>query len=270
MKNYIQTVLDLPQMVNQKYLKLGVNESIESFDSETGVRCYVATIYQLVALALVVSMEYHVIDAAIEYFQSSAGGLNKVLSVLTILVLMVSAFPMAQIIRKRGDSMKAKHSSMIEFVFSDFIKTNIRLLGEIVAIAALAGAVNLTISFVTDHDLFAGGNTGLDLLAPLAPIGAFPIKLLSELLGLVGVGEVGSSLNEITSYRINTGGTVFGDNFKWSATDLMLVLSSYLNVMIGLGMMYISLTIYSYTYGIIVSIIKWGSNPFVPLLIKNK
>jgi hypothetical protein len=56
MKNYIQSVLDLPQMVNQKYLKLGVNESIESFDSETGVRCYVATIYQLVALAVVVSM----------------------------------------------------------------------------------------------------------------------------------------------------------------------------------------------------------------------
>ena len=50
----------------------------------------------------------------------------------------------------------------------------------------------------------------------------------------------------------------------------MLVLSSYLNVMIGLGMMYISLTIYSYTYGIIVSIIKWVSNPFLPLLIKNK
>lgn len=263
-------MLDLPQMVNQKYLKLGVNESIDSFDSETGVRCYVATIYQLVALVVVVSMEYHVIEAAMDYFQSSAGGLNKVLSVLTILVLMVSAFPVATIISKRGDSMKAKHSSMIEFVFSDFIKINIRLLGEIVAIAALAGAVNLTISFVTDHDLFAGGNTGMDLLAPLAPVGAFPIKLLSGLLGLVGVGEVGSFLNEITAYRINSVGAAFGNDFSWEATDLMVVLGSYLNVMIGLGMMYISLSIYSYTYGIIVSITKWVSNPFLPLLIKNK
>jgi len=270
MKNYIQMVLDLPQMVNQKYLNLGVNESIDSFDSETGVRSYVATIYQLIALALVISMEYHVIDAAINYFKSSAEGLNKVLSLLTIIVLMVSAFPMAQIIRKRGDSFKAKHSSMIEFVFSDFMKTNIRLLGEIVAIAGLAGAINLTISFITDHDLFAGGNTGMDLLTPLAPIGAFPIKLISELLGIVGAGEIGTSLNEITSYRINSGGTVFGDNFSWVAGDILIVLSSYLNVLIGLVMMYISLSIYTYAYGILASIIKWVSNPFLPLLIKNK
>ncbi|MEN9703839.1 MAG: hypothetical protein RLZZ209_1267 [Bacteroidota bacterium] len=270
MKNYIQTVLDLPQMVNQKYLNLGINESIDSFDSESGVRSYVASIYQLIALALVVSMEYNVINAALEYFKSSTEALNKVLSVLTILVLLVSAFPMAQIIRKRGDSFKAKHSSMIEFVFNDFIKTNIRLMGEIMAIVGLAGAVNLTISFISDHDLFAGGNTGIDLLTPLAPIGAFPIKVLTELLAIVGVGEIGSSLNEISSFRINTGGTVFGGNFEWSAGDIMIVLSSYLNVIIGLAMMYISLSIYTYTYGIIVSIIKWVANPFIPLLIKNK
>ena len=52
MKQIIQQVLDFPQMVNQKYLKLGVNESVDSFDSEQGVRSYVAKLYQFIALAL--------------------------------------------------------------------------------------------------------------------------------------------------------------------------------------------------------------------------
>jgi Mn2+/Fe2+ NRAMP family transporter len=270
MKQIIQQVLDFPQMVNQKYLKFGVNESVDSFDSEQGVRSYVAKLYQFIALALLISMEYNVIISALAYFQGEAGGLQKLLSVVTVLVAIATAFPIAKAIRTRGDSFKSKHSSMIEFVFSDFVKTNIQLLGEVMAIAGLFSAANLTFSFIVDHDLFAGNNMGMDLLGVLAPIAAFPMVLLAKLLGIAGADGIGETFSSITAYRMEAASTSFGGDFQWNITDILNVLSAYLNVMISLAMMYISLTIYKYTYGLIVSVIKWVANPFIPLLIKNK
>lgn len=266
----IQQVLDFPQMVNQKYLKLGVNESVDSFDSEQGVRSYVAKLYQFIALALLISMEYNVIVSALAYFQGEAGGIQKLLSVVTMLIAIATAFPIAKAIRTRGDSFKSKHSSMIEFVFSDFVKTNIQLLGEVMAIAGLFSAANLTFSFIVDHDLFAGNNMGMDLLGVLAPIAAFPMVLLAKLLGIAGADGIGETFSSITSYRMETTSTAFGGDFQWNVNDIFNVLGAYLNVMISLAMMYISLTIYKYTYGLIVSVIKWVANPFIPLLVKNK
>lgn len=270
MNQIIQQVLDFPQMVNQKYLKFGVNESIDSFDSEQGIRRYVSKLYQFVALALLISMEYHVIISALDYFQGEAGVLQKLLSVVTVLVALATGFPIAKAIRTRGDSLNWKHSSMIEFVFNDFVKTNIQLLGEVMAIAGLFSAVNLTFSFLVDHDLFASNNMGMDLLGVLAPISAFPLVLLAKLVGIVGVNGISETLSSITAYRMEAASTSFGGDFQWNINDILNVLSAYLNVMIGLAMMYISLTVYKYTYGLIASVIKWVANPFIPILIKNK
>jgi hypothetical protein len=52
--------------------------------------------------------------------------------------------------------------------------------------------------------------------------------------------------------------------------DWALVLGSYVNVMVGLIMMYISLAIYGYIYGIISSVIVWIANPSFPISMRNK
>jgi hypothetical protein len=111
---------------------------------------------------------------------------------------------------------------------------------------------------------------GMDLLGVLAPIAAFPMVLLAKLLGIAGADGIGETFSSITSYRMETTSTAFGGDFQWNVNDILNVLGAYLNVMISLAMMYISLTIYKYTYGLIVSVIKWVANPFIPLLVKNK
>jgi len=270
MNKIIQQALDFPQFVNQKYLKFGVNESVDSFDSEQGVRCYVAKLYQFIALALLISMEYHVLISAMDYLKGETSGLQKLLSVVTVLVALATAFPIAKVIRTRGDSFQSKHSSMIEFVFSDFVKTNILVLGEVVAIAGLFSALNLSFSFLVDHDLFASNNMGMGLLSVVAPIAAFPLLLLSKLLGIVGANGISESISTITAYRMEAGTSSFGGDFLWNINDVMNVLSAYINVAISLAMMYISLAIYTYSYGLIASLIKWIANPSIPLSIKNK
>jgi len=89
-------------------------------------------------------------------------------------------------------------------------------------------------------------------------------------LGIAGADGIGETFSSITSYRMETTSTAFGGDFQWNVNDILNVLGAYLNVMISLAMMYISLTIYKYTYGLIVSVIKWVANPFIPLLVKNK
>lgn len=266
----MRKILDLPQMVNQKYLKWALNERIETFDSQNGIRSYISFFYQLFAFAFVVSMEYQVILNFNNYIEGNASTIEKVLSVLTFLVILCSAFPMAQIIRKRGDSFNNKHSSMIEFVFKDFIVSNIKLMGELIAIVALVGAVNLSISFVTDHDLFSSGSIGMEMFNLIAPIGSFPVNLLVQLLNSVGFEELSLIVNEINTYRINTSGELFHGDFIWISADLFIVINSYINVIIGLGMMYISISIYKYIYGIISDLLHWIANPSIPITIKNK
>ena len=106
MKKQLQMLLDFPGMVNQKVLNGFVNNELDKFDSQNGIRCYVKTIYQWLALIVLISMEYGIVKAAITYFtESTDGGVAKAGSVLAILVLIYAAFPIAKLIRTRGKSL---------------------------------------------------------------------------------------------------------------------------------------------------------------------
>ncbi len=268
MKKQLQMLLDFPGLVNQKVLNGFVNNGLESFDSLDGVRWYMKNIYQWVALIVLASMEFGIIKAAIAYFRDSTdGGLAKAGSVLTILVLMYSAFPIAKLIKSRGESMGESHNGMVGFVFNDFIKTNIRLLGEVFAIVGLAGAVNLSLSFLLDNNLFSTvpGSRLLDLLSPLYTL---PMEALNAIFKATGLNLMSDMMSSLSAFRLPTAST-FGGDFQWDIHDIIGVLGAYVNVMLGLIFMYINLAIYGYLYNIVASLIKWIASPSLPFSVKQ-
>jgi len=268
MKKQMQLLLDLPGTVNQKMKSVAVNSEIDKFDSQEGVRSYVQTIYQWIALITLVVMEVTIIKAAYTFFTTDTSGIIvKIGSLLTALILIISAFPISQLIKTRGESLGSSHSGMVSFIFGDFVKTNIRLLGEIAAIGALFAAVNQTLGFVLDHSLFAASSTGL--LDVLAPIYSAPMNVLHELLTAVSLGVVSDLLHSATNFHLDSTGNYNGD-FIWDAKDLIGLLGAYVNIIIGLAFMYVNLAIYGYLYNLMSSLIKWVSSPSIPLSIKNK
>lgn len=270
MKKKFNQLLDLPQMVNQKIFKAPLNDGLDNFDGKDGIRCYTKTIYLWVAFALFIWMEYTLLQAAFEYLSGAHSGLEKAGGVLTTLLLFASAFPIAQVIRSRGESLGGTHKGMVEFVFSDFVKTNIRIVGEVIALLSLFSALNFTLSFVFDTNLFNPINEGTEMLMPLAPIAALPVDLMTTLLNAVGLTSFSDMLHSVTSYQFNRGNPEFNGDFVWNIRDLAAVFGAFLNVILGLVMMYISLTIYSYVYGLAATLVKWVANPTLPITVKNK
>ncbi|MEI6152335.1 MAG: hypothetical protein WCQ10_07395, partial [Chitinophagia bacterium] len=96
MKKIYQQILDFPQMVNQKVLNAQLNSAVDNFDSQNGVRSYTKSIYQILSIVVFISMEITIIHGAMGYFTDAAStGLGKAGSVLTTLLLIYSAFPIA-------------------------------------------------------------------------------------------------------------------------------------------------------------------------------
>ena len=268
MKQRLQQLLDLPNSVNQKISGTKVNAEIDKFDSNEGIRSYAKTSYTWAALISLIAMEATILKAAYTYFTTDTGGIiAKIGSVLTTLLLVASAFPIAQLIRTRGESLGSSHSGMIGFLFGDFIKTNIRLLGEIAAIGALFAALNQTLGFVLDQNLFNAQSTSL--MDVFTPIYSTPINVLNEILKTLNLNTISDLLHSASSFHVDTTGTYNGD-FMWSTQDLLGVLGSYVNIIIGLAFMYVNLAIYGFLYNVMASLIKWVSAPSIPLSIKNK
>lgn len=268
MNTQIQKLLDLPQMINGLIRTGSVNTALDQYDSNAGVRHYTAFIYRWASFIGLISMEVSIINAAYKYFTAGgATGLAMVGSILTTLLLMASAFPIAHLIRMRGEALGSGHQGMVSFVFGDFIKTNIRLLGEIAAVTALFAALNQTLAFLLDNNLFdASSGSAMDALNALASL---PMNLLGRVLDLFHLGMVSDFLSEASGFHMQSGGLYNGD-FVWNIQDLKAVVGSYINVLVGLVFVYVNLAIYGYLYNLAATLIKWISSPSLPISLKNK
>ena len=79
MKQIFSTILDFPQMVNQKVMNAKLNSVVDEFDSQNGIRCYVKTIYQVASLLFLLGMEYGIFSTAMDFFNDPANtGMGKV------------------------------------------------------------------------------------------------------------------------------------------------------------------------------------------------
>ena len=268
MNKIFNQILDFPQMVNQKILNAKLNSAVSNFDSQDGIRCYVKTIYQIAALVVLLAMEFAIISGAMDYFQNSdASALGKVGSVLTFLLLMYSAFPIASVIRSRGDSLGGAHNGMVEFVFKDFVLTNIKIVGEVIAITGLFVAFVSTLSFVFDTSLLNTSGGGEAMLDSVRSLYALPGAAVSELTSMVHLDYISDQLSAFAAYKLDTAQNL-GNG--WNFGNLGMVANSYINVAIGLAVLYVNVAIYTFLYNIVSALVSFIPRLAIPLSISNK
>ena len=268
MKKIYQQILDFPQMVNQKVLNAQLNAAVDNFDSQDGVRAYTKSIYQFVSIVVFIMMEVAIINGAMAYFTNATStGLAKMGSVLTTILLVYSAFPIAHIIRARGESLGASHHGMVGFIFKDFVTTNIRIVGEVVAVGAFIGACCFTLSFLFDTNLF---NAATEVpLSAVSGIAGLPMDGLNTLFSAIRLEYLTTVLHTFTGFKM-PGTQNFTGDMLWNINDLLLVGGAFVNVVAGLVVLYVNLAIYHFLYSIVANFIKWIQSPSIPISMKSK
>jgi hypothetical protein len=267
MKKIYQQILDFPQMVNQKVLNAQLNAAVDNFDSQHGVRSYTKSIYQIVSMAVFILMEVAIIHGAMTYFSNPATGLAKLGSVLTTLLLVYSAFPIAHIIRARGESLGASHNGMVGFIFKDFVTTNIRIVGEVAAVGAFIGACCFTLSFVFDSNLY---NAAAEVpLSAVSGVAGLPMDGLNTLFNALKLEYLTTVLHTFTGFKM-AGTQNFTGDMLWNINDVLLVGGAFVNVVAGLVVLYVNLAIYHFLYSIVANFIKWIQSPSIPISMKSK
>lgn len=269
MKKIYQQILDFPGMVNQKIMNADLNSAVSNFNSNSGIRSYTASVYQLLAVLVLLSMEFAIIQGAIDFMSSADNsGLAKIGSVFTSLLLMYSAFPIAHIIRSRGESLGASHNGMVGFVFKDFVTTNLLLLGEVAAVSGFICATCFGLSFLFDNNLYCACISS-SMLGVVGWVSALPMDGLNTLLSTLHLDFISKVMADITSFRLDDSSSFNGD-MMWNRHDLLLLGGAYINVMLGLAVVYVNLAIYNYLYNMIETFSKWLQSPSLPFSTKNK
>lgn len=268
MKKIYQTLLDFPGMVNQKIMNAELNSAVSNFDSQGGIRSYTASIYQLISLLVLLSMEVSVIMGAIDFMGSEATGLAKAGSILTTVLMMYSAFPISHIIRSRGESLGNSHNGMVGFMFKDFVTTNLLMLGEIAAVSGFICATCFGLSFLFDNNLYCACLSA-SMLDVVSWVTTLPMDGLNALLSALRLDFLSGVIANVTSFRLDDAGNFNGD-MLWNRHDLLMVGGAYINVMLGLAVVYVNLAIYNYVYGLVDSLSKWLQSPTLPISMKNK
>jgi hypothetical protein len=267
MKQIISKILDFPQMVNQKVMNAKLNSVVNDFDSQNGIRSYVKTIYQVAALVFLLGMEYVVVQAVLGLFgNAEVSIIGKVGGLLTLLLMAYSAFPMAQVIKSRGESLDGAHNGMVEFVFKDFVVTNIRIFGEVAAIGALFVAFNSTLSFVFGTDLST--DAGDSMVSMMSGLYSYPMAAAASLVAAIpffDLSMITNALHSFSGYALDSAQNASG----WSLENLGMVCNSYINVIIGLAALYVNLAIYNFLYAIVAALVNFVPRLAIPLSIRN-
>jgi hypothetical protein len=156
---------------------------------------------------------------------------------------------------------------MVTFLFKDFVTTNIKILGEVAAVGAFIGACCFTLSFVFDSNLFnAATGTSLGAISGLTSL---PMEGLTNLFTALKLDYLTGVLNSFGSFTMASGQNFTGD-MLWNINDLFLVAGAFVNVALGLTVLYVNLAIYHFLYTIVSNFIKWIQSPSIPIAMKSK
>lgn len=262
-------MIDFPGMVNQKIMNAELNTAVANFDSQSGLKSYIKTIYQVLAVVVLLTMEVAIIEGALNCISDDkCSAMSKIGSIVTSLLLMYSAFPIAHIIRSRGEALGDSKSAIVGFWFKDFVIANIRILGEVAAVSAFIAATCVGLSFLFDASLYTTSNTFN--LSGLGELTALPMNALNQLLSALELDYIGNFLKDITAMRFGSEPVGLLGDMKWYRNDLLMVAGGFINVMIGLAIMYVNIAIYNFLYGMVETFSKWIQNPSLPISTKNR
>ena len=82
------------------------------------------------------------------------------------------------------------------------------------------------------------------------------MNTISELMSTFHMDGFASILHSFTDFKMNSTQT-FGGDFIWDANDLMIVAGAYINVLVGLAVLYVNLAIYNFLYSIVSALVNY-------------
>lgn len=269
MKSIIDQLLGYAGTANQLLRVPLVNTPVDQFDSSTGVRHYTVRIFQVLSLVLLAVMIYNCTYAFLQYFKAEHTGMEKAGSFLSFLVCLYAAFPLANLIRSRGESLGGSHNGMVSFLFQDAAKAGIRLIGELSATVLLFHSFCLLLAFVFRSSVFECTDTTYALAGVASTIGGLLATVggwASTGLAYIGIHVDFSTLISVNSVSYTTT-TAAG---AWTEAGFMEFVKGLISVLLTLVSMYVVLAFYSFCINLAATFLKWVSNPTLPISVRNK
>lgn len=255
MNEIIQKVLDLPGQVAGRVLGSRVGDTLDSFDSSDGIRRYFQTIYALLAVTMAAYMLVDIANGAGDFF-SDADGMGIAGSIVTTVICLVAAFAIPHVIRVRGDGFAGGHSSMVEFLAKDVMRTNIRLVGELGALIIFTQALCMAVATIFGATVYAPLSGGADIVSTLTPWVDWMRETVNDLVQYVSVDSL---------YAVGSDAGSFEGAWSWDS--VVDVFSTVVNAIMFLATFYVYLAIYNVGYNVVSWIAGWIQSPHLP--IKN-
>ena len=151
------------------------------------------------------------------------GFLGVIANLLSLLLFAYAAFPISQVVRNAGESVAKIQGDMLRFLFRDLALIIIRAAGYVLALTLLFAAFAGVISFVFGERLF----------------------MPDQFVEFTRMLELSISVD------------------SWSVDGLVELFSKFAAVLAVIIVTYISLPVWEYLYGLVVTLIKWMHTPIL-------
>ncbi len=257
MKKFFNQVMDLPKMINGKLPMNKFNLLVD--ESEQNIAKWVGTFYTVSAIVILITS---ILSILLPIWSGEMGiGLDILGNVLSILIWLYAAFPIAQFIRSAGDSLAESKNGIVDFVFRDFVVTNIKLIGKVTALITLFGAFCMTISWATSVNV--SSSFSYNWINNISSLADIPMKAAIGLSELLRLEMVTAILSDVYTHNVwETSAT------EWSLSGFYAVTWQYVGVVVILAKLYVSVAIYNFFYGIAASFVNWLKSPYFPFKAK--
>lgn len=248
-------LLDSPKMISEKLPWNNWTSCIE--DSENRIAGWIGKVFQVLALASCIAILF----GTLQTLWVNSGDMWHdeteviICTILSILLWVCVAFPIAQIIRNTADSLSSSKSNTINLVFLDLPVAMIKMGGYILAMTALFSAISSLLSFITTLNI---GSVMSLSTTELTQMGSIGTAMLFEFLNEFGFGGFGDMMIEMMA------GPNMGSGDAWTLEGAMGVFGSFISIVVILVNLYINVVIYQFLYGLVSTLVKWVKAPYLP------
>ena len=256
-KKYLDQVMDLPKMVNEKLPMNHWNSCMN--DSEKGIPGWIHTILKIGALAFVLGGLWSVLkgfeNIGDVFDVGAAEGIGFILGSLFWIYVL---FPVSNVIRGFGEEIGSSSSNMVEFLFKDIPVAVIRAAGYIAALIGLFVALSMTFQWLTSISLGDSSYWG--------DIGAMinGFTEMSNLAIVVISGALEFDFMEMMEMFDGLGGGMMAYIDWFDFESLPIVIGAYLQVIVTLILLFVNIIIYKWLYTLATTFVNWISGPYLP------
>ena len=252
----IKQVTDMPKMAEGILQVDMINSTMN--DVEGNLNKWIGMIYQVASLIFLLCAVYNFIDPFIhDALKDAPDGKYTAGVVLSAVIWLYAAFPMTQIIRNAGESISNSSSPILVFVFKDFIVANIRMVGQLMAVSALFGAVCSLIHIAADINMgILHSSMDTSIVQWMYDI---PLTAAVDFTNFIGFESIADALVKgMSSWKVSHSGHV------QSLSGLVEVGYAFCTVLLVLMNMYISLAIYNALFGMASTFLNFLKSPYIP------